>query len=192
MDLIVWIRVHIDRATARSLASAGPGDDPDGVLAEYRAHGDRIELLPDTDVGTLSAEEILLHGDKDHAAISLVPRQHTDLARVSEIVGDPGACDSAQCSARDHVVVGVRPAGTAYAQPRLRESRPVLMDRPWTQGCRKAYRSWCVSVTKITPLPTAGAVSMVTWSVACHEGPHAVAPHPPAGNAERTPVLEVT
>ena len=113
-------------------------------------------------------------------------------AECRGVVGNPGACDSALSSALDHLVVGVRPAGTDDAQPRLRKSRPVLMDRPWNQGCRKAYRSWCVSVTKITPLPTAGVVSMDTWSVACHVGPHAVAPHPPTGNAVRTPVLEVT
>ena len=48
-------------------------DDPDRVLQEYRSFGYRIELLPHTDVSSLSAEEILMHGEKDHVTLSLVP-----------------------------------------------------------------------------------------------------------------------
>ena len=64
--------------------------------------------------------------------------------------------------------------------------------RAWTQGCRKAYRSWCESVTKITPLPTAGAVPEGAWSVAWYEGLHVGAPHPPTGNATSSPLVDVT
>ena len=49
------------------------GDDPDQVLQEYRSLGYRIELLPDTDVTLLSAEEILKYGEKDHVTLLLVP-----------------------------------------------------------------------------------------------------------------------
>jgi FkbM family methyltransferase len=49
------------------------GDDPDDVLAEYRSLGYRVLLLPDFDVSSLSAEEILTHSDRDHVTLSLVP-----------------------------------------------------------------------------------------------------------------------
>lgn len=49
------------------------GDDPDKVLNEYRQLGYRVELLPDKDVSALSAEQILMHGEKDHVTLSLVP-----------------------------------------------------------------------------------------------------------------------
>jgi FkbM family methyltransferase len=49
------------------------GDDPDEVLSEYRELGYRVELLPDKDVSALSAEQILMHSEKDHVTLSLVP-----------------------------------------------------------------------------------------------------------------------
>jgi hypothetical protein len=49
------------------------GDDPDEVLTEYRELGYRVELLPDKDVSALSAEQILMHSEKDHVTLSLVP-----------------------------------------------------------------------------------------------------------------------
>jgi FkbM family methyltransferase len=49
------------------------GDDPDDVLAEYRSLGYRIELLPNEDICSLSAEHILAYTNKDHVTLSLVP-----------------------------------------------------------------------------------------------------------------------
>ena len=49
------------------------GDNPEDVLAEYKALGYRLHLLPETDVSTLSAEEILIHSEKDHVTLLLTP-----------------------------------------------------------------------------------------------------------------------
>jgi FkbM family methyltransferase len=55
------------------LGILGLGDDPDDVLAQYRSLGYQIELLPNTNVSSQSATEILTHGDNDHVTLSLVP-----------------------------------------------------------------------------------------------------------------------
>ncbi len=55
------------------LGILGLGDNPDDVLAEYRSLEYRIELLPNKDVSSLSADEILMHSEKDHITLSLVP-----------------------------------------------------------------------------------------------------------------------
>ncbi|HXN62190.1 MAG TPA: FkbM family methyltransferase [Acidimicrobiales bacterium] len=52
------------------------GDDPDEVLDQYRDLNYRLELLPDQDVSSLSAEQILDQGaigGRDHVTLSLVP-----------------------------------------------------------------------------------------------------------------------
>src|SRR5664280_2296860 len=57
-----------------------------------------------------------------------------------------GNCEVKKSSNRPVDGLKLRPGGLPQQSPA----------RAWTQGCRKAYRSWCESVTKITPLPTAG------------------------------------
>ena len=60
----------------RPLGILENGDDPDEVLDQYRDLNYRLELLPDQDVSSLSAEQILDQGaigGRDHVTLSLVP-----------------------------------------------------------------------------------------------------------------------
>jgi FkbM family methyltransferase len=54
------------------------GDEPDEVLEQYRALNYRLELLPNHNVSSLSAEQILdvgATGGRDHVTLSLVPTE---------------------------------------------------------------------------------------------------------------------